>query len=62
MPPAELRALHVYADNDRSYTGQASAFALARRLQTGGLDVEVRVPPSEDTDWLDVLNGRGDRV
>ncbi|MGD9879964.1 MAG: toprim domain-containing protein [Reyranella sp.] len=59
-PPAGIRKLHVFADNDSSFTGQAAAFELARRFATGQrrLEVIVNVPPDADTDWLDVLNGR----
>lgn len=58
-PPRGLLRLHVFADNDSNYVGQAAAYQLAHRLKRDGLMVEVHVPPDPDTDWLDVLNERG---
>lgn len=57
-PPPGVRVLHVFGDNDSSYTGQAAAFDLARRLGNGPnrIEVKVNIPPEVDTDWLDVLN------
>src|SRR5437773_10482359 len=61
QPPRGLLRLHVFADNDANYVGQAAAYELAHRLNRDGLTVEVHVPPIADTDWLDVLNDRGGR-
>jgi putative DNA primase/helicase len=57
QPPGGLRRLHVFADNDSNFVGQAAAYELARRLTRDGLAIEVHVPPDADTDWLDVLVG-----
>jgi putative DNA primase/helicase len=59
VPPAGVSALHVFGDNDLSYTGQEAAFALARRVVSGGIAATVHIPPAVKTDWLDVLNGGG---
>jgi putative DNA primase/helicase len=56
QPPNGLQRLHVFADNDSSYVGQAAAYDLARRVSRDTLNVEVHVPPHADTDWLDTLN------
>jgi putative DNA primase/helicase len=61
-PPLGLSRLHIYADNDESFTGQVAAFALAKRLRNAGVSVEVRVPPVVGTDWLDVLNGQSGAI
>jgi putative DNA primase/helicase len=56
QPPRGLWRLTIFADNDSNFTGQAAAFALAKRLGRDGLEVDVRIPPEPDTDWLNVLN------
>jgi len=64
VPPRGLLRLHVFADNDANYVGQAAAYDLAHRLNRDGLTVEVHLPPpihADKTDWLDVLNQRGRR-
>lgn len=61
--PETVKAVHIYADNDADsyFDGQASAFALARRLANEasrmGVDRKVRVyvPQKEGQDWCDVL-------
>jgi putative DNA primase/helicase len=59
QPPAGLRRLTIFADNDSNAVGQAAAYALAKRVHRDGIAAEVRIPPVPDTDWLDVLNQRG---
>jgi putative DNA primase/helicase len=50
----------IYADHDESYTGQAAAYALAKRIKIQAKrraprEVAVHVPRHADTDWADVL-------
>jgi putative DNA primase/helicase len=56
QPPDEAQVIHVFGDNDSSMTGQAAAFALAKRLKREGRKVHVHIPDQIDFDWLDVLN------
>ncbi|NTF35540.1 toprim domain-containing protein [Agrobacterium rubi] len=55
IPPAGASQVRVFGDNDQSFTGQAAAFSLAKRLNNQGFGVEVHIPPSVGTDWNDVL-------
>jgi len=52
-PPPGVERVLVAGDNDSSFTGQAAAYALARRLIREGFAVEVHIPPAVDTDWCD---------
>lgn len=54
VPPASVTAIYIFADNDRSKTGQESAERLAQRLVREGYKVRVHTPAKEG-DWNDVL-------
>lgn len=56
-PPAGVREVIIFADNDENFAGQAAAYRAAHRLKLRGLEVEVCIPP-EPGDWLDELNRR----
>ena len=52
-PPPRIESLVIYGDRDFSFTGQAAAYELARRMLVRGIGVEVALPPDEGQDWLD---------
>jgi putative DNA primase/helicase len=52
-PPDTVKRVTVFGDNDRSFTGQASAYSLAKKLKAAGFDVSVKIPEKEGTDWAD---------
>jgi len=58
--PAHVTRVIIFADNDKSFTGQKAAYHLANRLKVQNKvdHVEVRVPVKEDTDFLDVLSAK----
>ena len=62
QPPPEVRRILIFGDNDASYTGQAAAYALARRLRSEGFIVEVEVPAEPEADWNDVHSAQWKRI
>jgi putative DNA primase/helicase len=54
-PPEFIRSVVIFGDNDATYTGQASAYTLARRLSLAGLEVTVEIPEVKGADWCDVF-------
>ena len=63
QPPAVAKRIMIFGDNDHSFTGQAAAYALAKRLTHEEQKVtaacrrviEVHIPPETGEDWNDVL-------
>ncbi|GGD50720.1 DUF7146 domain-containing protein [Aurantiacibacter arachoides] len=59
-PPAYVREVWIFGDNDAKFGGQAAAFGLAHRL-AGRLDlqVQVHVPIEAGHDWADEITHAG---
>lgn len=58
-PPAGVSVVMIFGDNDASYTGQAAAYGLARRLKArpnNQITVTVDLPARTGVDWNDILN------
>lgn len=67
QPPAGVKVLHIGMDVDYSYTGQAAAYALAKRMRMTRPEVElniVRPTPSDgvDHDFNDELLRRQEKT
>jgi putative DNA primase/helicase len=54
VPPTGVERVLIAGDADASFTGQAAAYALARRLLRDGYAVEVQIPDEIERDWADV--------
>jgi putative DNA primase/helicase len=52
-PPAGVKSVVVFGDNDANFTGQDAAYTLAHRLARQGMQVDVQIPPVVGTDWAD---------
>lgn len=57
-PPRGCKAITIFGDNDRNYTGQRAAYGLARRLTNEGMQVQVEIPKPPGADWNDILKRR----
>lgn len=51
--PDQIKRVVIAGDSDHSYTGQAAAYALAKRLKHEGKSVEVMIPDEIGKDWND---------
>jgi putative DNA primase/helicase len=60
MPSYDHLTLYIFADNDAGGSGQDAARALTERYaEKGRVTVHILIPPTPDTDWLDVHNTDG---
>lgn len=60
IPPANVQAVTIFADNDKNFTGQKAAYTLAHKLRDKVHAVDVHVPQAVDTDFADeLLSGGG---
>ncbi|MCG7985040.1 MAG: toprim domain-containing protein [Candidatus Thiodiazotropha lotti] len=55
--PESVNEITILADNDLSFTGQAAAYALAKRTIRNGKAARVIVPERAGTDYADLLQG-----
>lgn len=55
QPPSFIKKVIIMGDNDSSFTGQAAAFSLAKRLIKDGIIVDVKIPEKIDSDWADMV-------
>jgi len=53
IPPNGIERVSIFADNDSSWTGQAAAYNLAKRLWLKNYVVNVILPAEKDKDFAD---------
>lgn len=55
-PPAGIQHVDIFGDADHSYTGQAAAYALARKLvvRREPIPCDVHIPGALGLDWADI--------
>jgi putative DNA primase/helicase len=53
--PKHIKRVVICGDNDISFTGQSSAYLLAKRLKLSGLDTRVMIPADTGKDFNDIL-------
>lgn len=54
-PPAGIREIVIYGDNDINFAGQKSAYRLANRLYSQDFLVSVEIPETPGHDWNDEI-------
>lgn len=54
-PPAGVKRVTVFGDNDESFAGQKAAYSAAERLTAKGITADVRLPERAGWDFLDEL-------
>ena len=59
-PPPEVQFVHIFGDNDASFTGQAKAYALANRLVVQFKIKTMVHIPNDTGDWNDCLQRAND--
>jgi putative DNA primase/helicase len=58
--PPKVEQLHIFGDNDLSFTGQKAAYVLANKVaMQKKVNVNIHIPPPGD--WLDVLGETGEK-
>jgi putative DNA primase/helicase len=56
--PERVQRVHIFGDNDLSFSGQAATFALAKRIAGKRVDVVPHIPDGAGQDWNDVWVGQ----